>query len=415
MPEVVCMYLFIIYVFFILLLKLYLNFRQIKSIKLNLDKVPDKFLSKISIEEHQNAGRYNIVKLIKDNLSEIFSAIILLIFTIGGGIDIINNKLSFLQDKPFTMGVSVILVFFLVNYILTLPFTIYETFKIEQSFGFNNTTIKIFIMDVIKGLIITAITLTPLLYLVLWLMQKMTTYWWIYTWLVLVIFNLFIMIIYPTLIAPLFNKFTELEDVVLRNRINKLLSMCGFKSKGIFVMDGSKRTNHGNAYFTGIGKSKRIVFFDTLIKNLNHNEIEAVLAHELGHFKKKHILKSIIISFITLLFVLFLLSLLIKQVVFFNFLGVSTVSDYNALILFSLLPWLVGFIFKPLFSFISRKNEFEADQFAAKYSNRRYLISGLVKLYKDNASTLTPDHLYASFYYSHPPASIRIKHLENIN
>jgi STE24 endopeptidase len=295
--------------------------------------------------------------------------------------------------------------------VLNLPFSFYDTFKVEQKYGFNNTTLKLFIVDLIKSTCLMLLIGIPLLYLILYLIMSVTT-WWLWVWLVFVIFNLTIMVIYPLFIAPLFNKFSPLEDENLNQRINHLLERCGFKAKGVFVMDGSRRSSHGNAYFTGIGKSKRIVFFDTLIKNLAVDEIEAVLAHELGHFKKKHILRKIIIAFALNLVVLYLLSLLITQPLFYNGLGVNTVNVHNGLILFTILIGLVGVPLKPLSAYFSRKDEFEADSFAAQYKHKDFLISGLVKLYRDNAATLTPDSLYATFYYSHPPATIRIEHLE---
>jgi STE24 endopeptidase len=252
----------------------------------------------------------------------------------------------------------------------------------------------------------------PLLYLVMWLMNNLGNQWWLWVWGVLVVFNLLILIIYPTFIAPLFNKFTPLEDLELKAKIEQLLTTCGFKSQGVFVMDGSKRSSHGNAYFTGLGASKRIVFFDTLLKQLTQEEIIAVLAHELGHFKHKHILKQMIISFGITLLGLYVFSLLINQVWFYAGLHVSQISNASGLLLLFILTGLISLPLAPLSSFMSRKNEFEADDFAKTHANKQDLINGLVKLYRDNASTLTPDELYVKFYYSHPPASVRIRNLE---
>ena len=403
---------FVVLVIAILLLKLYLNYRQQVAIKNNIDVVPESFATKIKLHDHQKAAHYNLAKLRLNSFEEIFSSILLLVFTLGGGIQLINNYFGNLVASPLTLGVVVIGVYSILNSILTMPFGLYATFGIEQRFGFNKTTVGLFIADLVKGIVIGAIIGIPLLYLVLWLMSFLGSTWWIWVWVVLVGFNLSLLIIYPIFIAPLFNKFKPLEDVVLKNRINRLLDKCGFKSRGLFVMDGSKRSSHGNAYFTGIGKSKRIVFFDTLIRQLNHNETEAVLAHELGHFKKKHILKQMIISFGITLVILYILSLLINKPELYTSLGVTTISTANGLILFMILLGLFSFPFAPLSSFFSRKNEFEADSFATQYSDKRYLISGLVKMYRDNASTLTPDPLYVRFYYSHPPASVRIAHLE---
>ncbi len=405
---------FVVLVITILLLKLYLNYKQQVAIKSNIHEVPESFAKRIKLYDHQKAAYYNLAKLKLNNFEEIFSSILLLIFTIGGGIQLINNYFSNLTASPLTLGVIVIGVYSMLNSILTMPFGLYATFGIEQEYGFNKTTVKLFIADLVKGLVIAAIIGIPLLYLVLWLMSILGNTWWLWVWVVLVAFNLSLLVIYPIFIAPLFNKFKPLEDVVLRNRINRLLDKCGFKSRGLFVMDGSKRSSHGNAYFTGIGKSKRIVFFDTLIKKLNHDETEAVLAHELGHFKKKHILKQMIVSFGITLVILYILSLLIDKPALYTSLGVSTISTSNGLLLFSALLGLFSFPFAPLSSFFSRKNEFEADSFASLYTDKRYLISGLVKMYRDNASTLTPDPLYVRFYYSHPPASVRIAHLEQL-
>lgn len=397
-----------------LLLKLYLNYRQVNAINKHINHVPDIFQNNVSLAEHNKAGQYNLAKLRVSRFEEIFSSIILLLFTLGGGIQLINDNINYLSNYPLTTGVAVILIFNLLNSILSLPFSLYSTFGIEQKFGFNNTTVKLFIIDTLKGLILAGVIGIPLIYAILWLMNIMGNTWWVWVWLLLVGFNLAIMIIYPVFIAPLFNKFTPLEDPILQGKINRLLERCGFKSRGVFVMDGSKRSSHGNAYFTGLGRAKRIVFFDTLIKQLTPDETEAVLAHELGHFKKKHIVKQMIVSFGLTLIVLYILSLLIKHPIFYQSLGVTTVTTYNGLILFMLLLGVVSLPFAPLFSYFSRKNEFEADSFAAAHADKKELISGLVKLYKDNASTLTPDPLYVKFYYSHPPASVRIAHLEQV-
>lgn len=402
---------FIVLVLAVLALKLYLGQRQIAAIKAHLRQVPPAFKSSVTLAEHVKAGSYNLTKLRFGRCSQITEAIMILAFTIGGGIQYINDLIN-LPNHPLSQGVCVILLYSIINAIINLPFNLYSTFSIEQKFGFNKTTLGLFISDLIKSLLIAIVVAVPLLYLILWLIGTSGNYWWILVWGVLVIFNLVMLIIYPTFIAPIFNKFKSLEDSELKTRINNLLIKCGFKSNGIFIMDGSKRSSHGNAYFTGIGKTKRIVFFDTLIKQLNPNEIEAVLAHELGHFKKKHIVKQIIISFVLTLVTLFVLSLIIHNPLFFNSLGVTTIANYNALILFMILSGVVLFPLAPISSFMSRKNEFEADTFAAEHSNKTWLINGLIKLYRDNASTLTPDALYVKFYYSHPPASLRIEHLE---
>lgn len=403
--------LFIIIVILISGLKLYLNFRQAKSIKNNINSIPEGFINYITLADHQKAANYNLEKLKLNNIENIVSSIVLLLFTLGGGIQLINNCLINLNQYPISQGVSVIICFSIINSIISLPFAVYSTFFIEQKYGFNNMNIKLFIVDIIKNTVLSSIIGIPLIYLILWLMEITNGYWWLWVWSVLVIFNLILLLIYPMFIAPIFNKFTPLDNEELKQKIEQLLIKCGFKTHGIFIMDGSKRSSHGNAYFTGIGRAKRIVFFDTLIKKLQFDEIEAILAHELGHFKNKHVLKQIIFSF-TLTFVgLFILSLLTHQPLFFNTLGVTSITNYNGLILFILIMDIITFPFAPLSSYLSRKNEFEADDFAKNYSSKKDLINGLVKLYRDNASTLTPDSLYVKFYYSHPPASIRIAHL----
>lgn len=404
---------FLLIVVFVTLLKLYLARRQSLAIKAHINQVPDIFSQNISLKDHQKAANYNLAKLRLGNIENIFSAIILLIFTLGGGIELINTKLTGLSSNALTYGVAVIVVFTVINAIIGIPFSLYSTFNIEQKFGFNKTTVKLFILDLIKTALISCILGIPFLYLVLWLMAIMGNLWWFWVWTAFVLFNVLMLLIYPMFIAPLFNKFMPLSDDELKQKINNLLTKCGFKSRGVFVMDGSKRSSHGNAYFTGIGKSKRIVFFDTLVKQLNSDEIEAVLAHELGHFKHKHVLKQICLSFSLALIALYVLGLLIDNGVFYNALGVSTINNANGLLLFMLILGVITFPLAPLSSYFSRKNEFEADAFARDYANKDDLISGLVKMYKDNASTLTPDDIYVKFYYSHPPASVRIAHLQS--
>ena len=404
-------FLFPTLVLIVLILKLYLNYRQANSVKVNYNRVPTYFTESINLTMHQRAGQYTLAKLRLNNIETIISSILVVLFTVGGIIQYVDNTIN-LSNYPITQGIILILIISLISMIFDLPLSFYSTFGIEQRFGFNHSTLWLFIIDGVKSMILFLAIGIPFLYLVFWLMSIMGSLWWLWVWGVFCAFNLLVMLVYPTFIAPLFNKFTPLENDVLRARINKLLIKCGFKSNGIFVMDGSRRSSHGNAYFTGIGKTKRIVFFDTLIRQLTNDEIEAILAHELGHFKKKHIIKQIGISFLITLGVLYVLSLLVNQPTFFNALGVNHITNYNALILFFMLLNIIMFPFAPISSFLSRKNEFEADDFAREYSNKDALISGLVKLYKENASTLTPDTIYAKFYYSHPPAMIRINNLE---
>ena len=402
---------FILLLFIDCALKYYLNQRQISAINRSFNQVPAAFHSQISLEEHHKAGRYSLAKLNLGKIELIYGVILVLIFTLGGGIDKIAQLTQF-RHYPISSEVGLIIVYSLISSALGLPLSYYSTFKIEQAFGFNKMTLGLFIKDLIKGSLLGMIIGVPLLYLVMWLMHSLGATWWLWVWGVMVIFNLLILTIYPTFIAPLFNKFTPLEDLELKARIETLLSECGFKSQGVFVMDGSKRSSHGNAYFTGLGASKRIVFFDTLLKQLSHDEIIAVLAHELGHFKHKHILKQMLTSFGIMLVGLFVFSLLINQSWFYAGLNISQINPASGLLLLFILTSIISLPLAPLSSFMSRKNEFEADDFAKAHANKQDLISGLVKLYRDNASTLTPDDLYVKFYYSHPPANLRIANLE---
>ncbi len=402
---------FILLLFIDCALKYYLNQRQISAINRSFNQVPAAFHSQISLEEHHKAGRYSLAKLNLGKVELIYGVILVLIFTLGGGIDKIAQLTQF-SNYPISSEVGLIIMYSLISSALGLPLSYYSTFKIEQAFGFNKMTLGLFIKDLVKGSLLGMIIGVPLLYLVMWLMNSLGATWWLWVWGVMVIFNLLILTIYPTFIAPLFNKFTPLEDLELKARIETLLSECGFKSQGVFVMDGSKRSSHGNAYFTGLGASKRIVFFDTLLKQLSHDEIIAVLAHELGHFKHKHILKQMLTSFGIMLVGLFVFSLLINQSWFYAGLNVSQINPASGLLLLFILTSIISLPLAPLSSFMSRKNEFEADDFAKAHANKQDLISGLVKLYRDNASTLTPDDLYVKFYYSHPPANLRIANLE---
>lgn len=393
------------------LLKLYLNRRQQQSITHNYTKVPEHFQQVISLVEHQKAANYSLAKLKTNNLEILFACLILLGFTLGGGIQFIINMTN-LTEHLLSSQVLFVLSFMIISSIINLPFDIYKTFQIEQKFGFNKITPRLFIQDQIKSIVLTLAIGTPILYLIAWIMTNLTQNWWLYVWGVVVGFNLLALLIYPTIIAPLFNKFSPLEDLELKEKIMLLLNKCGFKSQGVFVMDGSKRSSHGNAYFTGLGNSKRIVFFDTLLKQLNHDEVIAVLAHELGHFKHKHILKQMFASFGLMLLTLYVFSLLINFNDFYAALNVQTINSLTGLLLLFLVTGVITLPLAPVFSFMSRKNEYEADNFAKLNSNKDDLISGLVNMYRDNASTLTPDSLYVKFYYSHPPANLRIANLE---
>lgn len=402
---------FLVALFGAIALQWWLNQRQIHHIANNRSAVPDAFADKITLTAHQKAADYTTDKIRVSRIELLYGNAILLFWTFGGGLNLLNNLwLNWLSD-PIFQGVSVIISLLIVSTLLDLPFSIYRTFMLEEKYDFNQTKPGVFVGDLVKGLAITLLIGTPLIWIILWLMQHAGTYWWGYVWAVWMIFSLLMLFIYPTWIAPLFNKFTPLEDPELKQRIENLFKRCGFTSQGIFVMDGSKRSSHGNAYFTGLGNNKRIVFFDTLLKSLNGEEIEAVLAHELGHFKRKHIQKHILTMSILTLLGLALLGWLMQQSWFFTGLGVEYESTHIALILFMLLLSVFGVYFQPIFSLISRKHEFEADDFAAVQSDPAELIKALVKLYEENANTLTPDPLYSAFHDSHPPASVRVAHL----
>ena len=393
------------------LMRVYLSQRQINYVAKHRANVPDSFAENISLDDHQKAADYTTTKVKFGRLPLFYEVALLVIWTMGGGLEWLDHNIIAYGLNPIMTGITVILIYSLISALLDLPFSIYSTFVIEEKFGFNKTTVKTFITDMIKGSALGLIIGVPLLYVILWLMEQAGEQWWIYTWLVLSSFSLLMMWIYPTWIAPIFNKFEPLEEGETLNRITSLLKRCGFNSNGIFVIDGSKRSSHGNAYFSGFGRNKRIVFFDTLLKMLDDDELEAVLAHELGHFKKKHIIKGMIISFATTLCGLAILAWLMKAEWFYTSLGISQSSTYMALLLFTLIMPVFTFVFQPLFSIFSRKNEFEADAFAAQQTDAKHLIHALVGLYRENASTLTPDPLYSAFYDSHPPAPVRIAHL----
>jgi len=345
----------------------------------------------------------------------LFDVVILLWLTLGGGLAWFDTQLMALISNDLARQVALIAAVVVVLSALQLPFTIYRQFKLEAKFGFNRMTPALFLADTVKGLVLAVVLGLPLLVLILWLMQTAGTYWWLWAWASWAVFNLLVMLVFPTWIAPLFNKFTPLDNPALKDRIQALAKRCDFAIQGLFVMDGSKRSAHGNAYFTGFGQSRRIVFFDTLLAKLSPNEIEAVLAHELGHFKHKHIVKRLILSFTASLIMFAVLGFVATQPWFYLGLGVTpqllASNDAMALLLFFLVVPVFTFALTPLMSWFSRKDEFEADRFAAQQSEATHLVSALVKLFDDNAATLTPDPLHSAFYDSHPPASIRIRQL----
>jgi len=392
-------------------LQWWLNRRQLRHIQSYRAEVPAAFADRVSLASHQKAADYTSDKVRLGQLELIYSGVLLLLWTLGGGLNWLDMQWSHWIASPLWRGVAFVASMMLLGTILDLPFSIYRTFVIEARYGFNRITPRLFTTDLLKGMALTLLIASPLLWLVLWLMQSAGNLWWIYVWAVWISFSLLMLFIYPTWIAPLFNKFVPLDDLALRERIERLLGRCGFTSKGIFVMDGSRRSSHGNAYFTGLGENKRIVFFDTLLKSLHAEEIEAVLAHELGHFKRRHIQKQILAMAVMSFIGLAILGTLITQDWFFHGLGMQHKSNHAALVLFMLLLSVLGVFFQPLFSYFSRRHEFEADDFAASQSDARDLIRALVKLYEENASTLTPDPIYSAFHDSHPPAPVRIAHL----
>ncbi len=393
-------------------LSYYLHMRQIRAINKSFGQVPKQFSKKISLQQHQKAGNYTKAKLGFSLKQTIFGIAILLLWTLGGGLDLLDKFLVQFGLGPIWLGVVFMLSFIFINYLIEIPLSFYKTFVLEEKFGFNNSTKKIFLSDMVKGLLLGVLIALPLVYLILYLMNVSGGWWWFFVWLVLVGVSMLMMWVYPNYIAPLFNKFKALDNKGLTTKITNLLAKTGFSSNGIFVMDGSKRSSHGNAYFTGLGKQKRIVFFDTLLKGLSDNEILAVLGHELGHFAHKHIKKQMIGAFIIMLVALAILGYLIDQHWFYQGLGVDTYTNYLALILFLLISPVFSFFIQPLQNSLSRKHEYQADAFAAKHTNADDLILALVGLYRDNASTLTPDSYYSLFYDTHPSASLRISHLK---
>ena len=395
-----------------LLTKLWLSGRQTRHVAQHRAQVPAAFAHTITLEAHQKAADYTLAKSRVNLIDLALDAVTLLGWTLLGGLDALNQLTLGCMDPGMAQQIVLVLSFTLVGGLIGLPLSLYQTFGIEQRFGFNNTTPKLWVSDLAKGLLVGLVLGLPILWLVLWLMQAGGSLWWLYAWGALVAYQLFVMWIAPNVIMPLFNKFTPLEDASLKERVTALMTRAGFTAKGFFVMDGSRRSAHSNAFFTGFGAAKRVVFFDTLLAQLNGDEMEAVLAHELGHFKHRHILKMMVTSFAVSLAGLALLGWLSQQIWFYTGLGVmpnlTGGNDALALLLFMLVLPLFTFFVSPLSARRSRKFEFEADAYAAANSNGQALGSALLKLYQDNASTLTPDPWYVAFYYSHPPASQRL-------
>jgi STE24 endopeptidase len=392
--------------------RLWLAQRQIRHVRAHRNAVPGMFAESIPLASHQKAADYTVAKARLGIIDTLLDAAILLALTLGG----VLQWLADLWARAFAVeslwhGTAVILTVLLSKGALSMPLNLYRIFVIEERFGFNRMTLKLFLLDLVKGLAVAAVLGIPLLLLILWLMQVAGSFWWFYVWAVLVAYSLFLQMIYPAVVLPLFNKFSPLTDPVLAQRVEQLLSRTGFRSRGLFVMDGSKRSSHGNAFFTGFGAAKRIVLFDTLVSRLQPAEVEAVLAHELGHYKLHHIVKGMLISWGFSFLLLFALGVLAGKDWFYAGLGVQTDSMAMALLLFMLvMPEFIFFV-QPLLSLFSRKNEYAADRYAAQYANAGELVRALVKLYHDNSATLTPDPLHSAYYDSHPPAALRIARL----
>ena len=398
------------------ILKLWLNARQVRHVAAHRTQVPAAYADTIALADHQKAADYTLAKARLAQWDILLDGVLVLGWTLLGGLQALQSVVQSLVAPGLMQQVALVLGFALVGGALALPLSWVQTFGVEQRFGFNKMTPALWLTDLAKGLTLGLVLGVPLLALVLWLMQAGGSLWWLWAWGALVLWQLVLMAIAPNVIMPLFNKFSPLDDEALKARVQALMARAGFKAKGFFVMDGSRRSAHSNAFFTGFGASKRVVFFDTLLKQLSMAEMEAVLAHELGHFKHKHIVKMMATSWLTSLLGLALLGWLAQQVWFYTGLGVMPNmqgdNDALALVLFMLVVPLVTFFASPILSWRSRQQEFEADAYAASQTPAKDLASALLKLYQDNASTLTPDPLYVRFYYSHPPASERLARMQ---
>jgi STE24 endopeptidase len=399
----------------VLLTRFWLASRQIRHVAGHRNRVPAPFAARVGLAAHQKAADYSIAKLRFDLFDQAWHAALLLGWTVLGGLDLLNQFLRLLLGDGMPQQLALLAGFLLISALLQLPLAWIRTFRLEQQFGFNRMTAGLWLADGIKSAMLAALIGLPLAALLLWLMEASGPLWWLWCWAVWLGFNLLLLLIYPTLIAPLFNRFEPLADAALRERIEALMARCGFRSRGLYVMDGSRRSAHANAYFTGFGAAKRVVFFDTLLHKLSPGEVDAVLAHELGHFKRGHLPRRLALMALSSLLGFALLGWLSGQFWFYLGLGVRpnliVPSDALALLLFISVMPLAAFFLTPLLSQYSRRHEFEADGFACAHADGKELASALVKLYQDNASTLTPDPLYARFYYSHPPAAERLARL----
>ena len=393
--------------------RLWLAARQIHHVRVHRNAVPGMFAASIPLESHQKAADYTVAKARLGIIDVVLDAAILLVLTLGG----VLQWLSVLWERAFDAqslwhGTALILSVLFIRGILGLPLDLYRIFVIEERFGFNRITLKLYIIDGIKHMMVGAVLGIPLLLVILWLMQAAGALWWLYAWVVLVGYSLFLQMVYPAVVMPLFNKFSPLSDPVLAAKVEDLLRRTGFRSRGLFIMDGSKRSSHGNAFFTGFGAAKRIVLFDTLVSRLQPAEVEAVLAHELGHYKLHHVVKGMALSWGFSFALLLVLGLLTNQPWFYQGLGMTTATPAIALLLFMLVLGEFTFFLQPFLSLFSRKNEYEADRYAARFASKDELAQALVKLYHDNSATLTPDPLHSAYYDSHPPAAMRIARLK---
>jgi STE24 endopeptidase len=397
------------------LLKFWLASRQIRHVARHRGQVPEAFASAVGLQAHQRAADYTLAKARFGLVTLAFGAAVLLGWTLLGGLDALNSWVFDMAQPRWgslAYQLALLAAFVLAGGLIDLPFELYSTFHIEQRFGFNRMSLKLYVADMLKGIAVGAVIGLPLAALMLWIMGAAGPRWWLWAWIAWVSFNLLLMVAYPTVIAPLFNKFQPLADEDLKARVHALMQRCGFAAKGLFVMDGSKRSGHGNAYFTGLGAAKRVVFFDTLLSKLSPGEVEAVLAHELGHFKHRHVTQRLLMMFAVSLGGFALLGWLSNQIWFYTALGVQphlgAPNDALALLLFLLVVPVYGSFVSPVMAQLSRKHEFQADAYACAQADSGDLAQALLKLHEDNAATLTPDPVYVRFYYSHPPASERL-------
>lgn len=393
-------------------IQFWLSARQKSYVAAHREQVPQAFRDRVTLPAHQKAADYTIEKSKLGDIDSGVGMLFLLLLTLGGGISLVFEFWSTFELSTMMANLLAVASIFLLMTLVEIPFSLYQTFVIEDKYGFNKNTLPQFAKDQLISMGLTLGIGLPILALILWVMDSIGSQWWLYAWAIIMSFSLLMSWLFPTLIAPLFNKFTPMEDGSLKDRIKSLLERCGFNSQGIFIMDGSRRSGHGNAYFTGLGNNKRIVFFDTLVNSLDEEELEAVLAHELGHFKCKHVIKMLVASSVMTLISFAVLGWLITQDWFFDGLGVDTHSNAAALLLFMLVSPVFTTFMQPISAYFQRKFEFEADEFATRNAKGSKMISGLVKLYEENASTLTPDPIYSAFHYSHPPAAIRIAHIQ---